>query len=317
MYQVGHLPLLLHILPIIATNILPLTMQPYRPYRRLHPPPTHNVSTPSGHTTRLGSLDIRCSQVALASQFLHHFSLNNTLNHWDHGILFISNSYDHEPPDFRTTWRHLLKGRNKASFVNLQTSIIKAIAASYNTTRCNTTSAPFWWLLLHLDMLIFAPSTSQQRNNDSIQSCIRDRIEAAFAGDIEFLFESAMNVRRLTQNSKATSSSHRCAQRAADADDYRTAVARACASQTIATIGPHNIVHVKKLYTPPVPPRHHPSPAAAHQVYSLPGNICDTILTSKRNKGQRSRHQLRLDRPFYHARQESIFIHKARHPIHI
>ena len=243
------------------------------------------MSTPDDHTLHPTSIDTQSLQVNIATQFLHHFSLNNTLNHWGHGIPFISNTYDHEPPDFRTTWRHLLKGRNKASFVNLQTSIIRAIVASYTSTTCNTTSAPFWWLLLHLDMLIFAPSTSQQRNNDSIQSCIRDRIEAAFAGDIEFLFESAMNVRRLTQNSKATSSSHRCAQRAADADDYRTAVARACASQTVATIGPHNIAHVKKLYTAPVPPRHHPPPTAAHQVYSLPGNICDTIMTSKRNKG--------------------------------
>ncbi len=134
-------------------------------------------------------------------------------------------------------------------------------------------------------MLIFAPSTSQQRHTESIQNCIRDRIEAAFAGDIEYLFESAMAVRRLTQNSKSTSTSHRCAQRAADADDYHTTVARACTSQTVATIGPHNITHLHKLYTPPVPNRNHPAPTVPHQTYSLPGNICDTILTSKRNKG--------------------------------
>jgi hypothetical protein len=56
-------------------------------------------------------------------------------------------------------------------------------------------------------------------------------------------------------------------------------------SQTVATIGPHNIAHVHKLYTPPVPNRNHTAPTAPHQTYSLPGNICDTILTSKQNKG--------------------------------
>jgi len=104
-------------------------------------------------------------------------------------------------------------------------------------------------------MLIFAPSTKQQRNDDSIQECIRDRIEATFSGDIAYLYDSAMAVNRLSQNSRSTSSSNRCAQRAADSDDYRTAVARACSSQTIATIGPSNISHVNKLYTPPVPDR--------------------------------------------------------------
>jgi hypothetical protein len=221
------------------------------------------MSTPDDHTLHPTSIDTLSLQVNIATQFLHHFSLNNTLNHWGHGIPFISNTYDHEPPDFRTTWRHLLKGRNKASFVNLQTSIMRAIVASYTSTTCNTTSAPFWWLLLHLDMLIFAPSTSQQRNNDSIQSCIRDRIEAAIAGDIEFLFESAMNVRRLTQNSKATSSSHRCAQRAADADDYRTAVWRAHArlrlsQRSVRTTSPMSRNYTLHRY--PLDTIHHPPP---------------------------------------------------------
>ena len=94
-----------------------------------------------------------------------------------------------------------------------------------------------------------------------------------------------MRVKRLTQNSKPTTSPSRCAQRAADSDDYRTAVARACSSQTIATIGPDNITHVDKLYTPPVPDRLHPEPSLhiPHQDYTLPGDICHTIFTSKQS----------------------------------
>jgi hypothetical protein len=248
-----------------------------------HPAPPHTLPTTRGQD----STSHPTTPFDLATHILQHFSNSQTANHWEHGLGFISRTYDHEPPDFRTTWRHLLKGRNKASFFNLQSSIIHAIATSYSTADSNAISAPFWWLLLHLDMLIFAPSTSEQRGHESIQSCICDRIAAAFAGDIEYLFESAMQVKRLTQNSKSTSTSHRCAQRAADSDDYRTAVSRACVSQSIATIGPDNIKHVNKLYTEPVPDRGHPLPAIAtqHQLYALPGNICETILTSKRNKG--------------------------------
>jgi hypothetical protein len=198
------------------------------------------------------------SPLEIASHTLHCFSHTSVVNHWEHGLTFISNTYDHEPPDFRTTWRHFLKSRYKASFFNLKTSIISAITASYSASPSNATLAPFWWLLLHLDMLIFAPSTTQQCNNVPIQSCIHYRIAAAFARDIKYLFKMAMSVRRLTQNFKSTSTSHQCTQRAADSDGYHTAVSRACGTHTIATIGPDNITHVNKLYTQPIPNRGHP-----------------------------------------------------------
>jgi len=108
-------------------------------------------------------------------------------------------------------------------------------------------------------MLILAPPTKEQQNHISIGHTIRDRINAAYCGDIAFLFHSAMQVRRLKQNSCPTYTGHnRSAKQAADNDEYRTAVSRACASQFIATIGPTNISHVKKLYTPTVPTLYFP-----------------------------------------------------------
>ena len=123
---------------------------------------------------------------------------------------------------------------------------------------------------------------------DFESATIRDRIDAAFSGDIAFLFDSAMQVRRLKQNSSSTYiNPHGSAQLAADNDDFRTAVSRACASQSIATIGPQNILHVEKLYTQPVPPLGHPPPSSCtpHQSYCLPGDICDTIRHAAKNKG--------------------------------
>ena len=138
-------------------------------------------------------------------------------------------------------------------------------------------------------MLIFAPSSKAQRNQVSIGLTIRDWIDAAYCGDIAFLFNSAMNVKQLTQNTQPTHTDfNQSAQRAADNDEYRTAVSQACTSQSIATIGPDNLIHVKKLYTPTVPPLGHPhhSSYPTHQTYSLPGHICDTIQHSARNKLQ-------------------------------
>jgi hypothetical protein len=165
--------------------------------------------------------------------------------------------------------------------------IIHAIVVS--TTNCSTIddTAPFWWLLLHLDMLIFAPSTRKQRSDSSIQNTIRDRIDAASSGDIAYLFNLAMNVQRLTQNTcPAYIGKNRSAQLAADNNEYHTAVSLACSSQSIATIGSHNISHVNKLYTQPVPPRNHqhPTTSTSSQPFSLPGDICKTILQSAKNK---------------------------------
>jgi hypothetical protein len=207
-----------------------------------------------------------------------------------HVLDFITSVYDHEPPDFSTTWRHFLRSCNKSAFCNLQlqASIIRAIVVS--NTNCPTIddTAPFWWLLLHLDMLIFAPSTRKQRSDSSIQNTIRDCIDAEFSGDIAYLFNSAMNVKRLTQNTRpAYIGKNRSAQLAADNDEYRTAVLLACSSQSVATIGSHNISHINKLYTQPVPPRNHqqPTPSRSSQPFSLPGNICKTILHAAKNKG--------------------------------
>ena len=137
-------------------------------------------------------------------------------------------------------------------------------------------------------MLIFVPSTHKQRSDSSIQNTIRDRINAASSGDIAYLFNSAMNVQRLTQNTRpAYIGKNRSAQLAADNDEYHTAVSLACSSQYIATIGSHNISHINKLYTQPVPPRNHQHPATStpSQPFSLPGDICKTILHAAKNKG--------------------------------
>ncbi len=127
------------------------------------------------------------SPLSLSTRLLHQFSPPNTTNHWEHGLDFIDSVYHHEPPDFRTTWRHLIRSRNLSAFSNLQASIIRAIVEANTTCNSIDSSAPFWWLLFHLDMLIFAPSTKEQRNHISIGHTIRDRINAAYCGDIAFL----------------------------------------------------------------------------------------------------------------------------------
>jgi hypothetical protein len=102
--------------------------------------------------------------------------------------------YSHKLPNFCTTWRHFLRSHSKSTFCNLQAAIIQATLTSSTTSTNIDDTAPFWWLLLHLDMLIFAPLTRKQQNNSSIQETIHDRIDAALSGDIAYLHHSAMQV---------------------------------------------------------------------------------------------------------------------------
>jgi hypothetical protein len=147
--------------------------------------------------------------------------------------------------------------------------------------------APFWWLLFHLDMLVLAPSTFTQSNNQSIHNIIKHRINAIFSGDIEYVYEMAMSCTRHSQNTAPTSLGHhnRTAQKAADSDQFRTAVQRATTATSVASINTSNIALVNKLNTRPVPDQRHPPPPPPHQTYPLPGDICTTIRHANHHKG--------------------------------
>jgi len=63
----------------------------------IHPPPLSPPPVPTEPPS---------TPFAISSHLLHSHSPAHTTNHWAHGLHFISSVYDHEPPDFRTTWRH-------------------------------------------------------------------------------------------------------------------------------------------------------------------------------------------------------------------
>ena len=104
-------------------------------------------------------------------------------NNWSTGINYILENYNNNPPHFRSTWRHLLRGNNKARSNLLLTQIIKALLASHTINE----SAPFWWLLFHFDMLILAPTPKHQRDNMTNTAIISQRLLDLQCGNIEAL----------------------------------------------------------------------------------------------------------------------------------
>ena len=87
-------------------------------------------------------------------------------------------------------------------------------------------------------MLILAPTTTAQ-NNNTIQPTISDRITAFQSGNIQELYDTAMSCNRLSTNTDPTRRSHiETAQKAADSDQMKIAVNRACTTATVAKINP-------------------------------------------------------------------------------
>ena len=243
-----------------------------------HPPPTPLPAAQSNPTPTSPS-----TPLDVCTTHFHSNADDYSHNLWHHGIPFIMEHTAHHPPDFRSTWRRHLRKKNKSRFLRLQAQTIHAISTAYTHS---IDSTPFWWLLFHLDMLILAPSTTAERSNNSIPQTIHDRINSIFSGDIEYVYNMAMRCTRHSQNINPTSASHNStAQRAADSDQFRTAIACSTTSTSIAPIDNSNINIVRKLYTQPVPPQHYPNKPPPPQTYSLPGDICTTILHASRHKG--------------------------------
>jgi hypothetical protein len=217
---------------------------------------------------------------------LFHSPGNDHLtNNWNSGIDFIINNYNHgNIPHFRSTWRRFLTGNNKTHFYNTMATIIHCILHSHTLNN----SAAFWWLLLHFEMLILAPTDKTSQQHSSVKSIIRTRLTEFQRGNIEHLLSQTLtNTNWNDTNPRPTErTGNKAAQLAADSDNYRTAMTRACTFNKIATINDSNMPIVNKLYPDPIPDQHHTS---THHVkiqdLSLPGDICQTIRNSKRKKG--------------------------------
>eukprot|EP00956_Cyclotella_meneghiniana_P015018 scaffold22773_cov35-Cyclotella_meneghiniana.AAC.1 len=156
---------------------------------------------------------------------------------------------------------------------------------------------PFDWLLFHLELLIFSPF---QNTQESINNCVKRRLQLFAAGHIEQLWAEVLQVVSRPPGSAppkptSTKSINKAAQAAADVYNYRTAYARATANTPIAIINQATLQNtVRKLYPAPIPPSLRPpkapvrptstTPHPATPHFELPGDIIKTIRQAPRGK---------------------------------
>lgn len=210
---------------------------------------------------------------------------NHRTNNWNIGSEYILSNYNNDPPHFRSTWRRHLNGNNLTRFNKLMSTIIMTIVESTPTNKSDI----FWWILFHMDMLILAPTPKPQRDNLSMKAIISQRLRDLQCGNIEHLIQDTTFNNNWNKHSPRPTDrvGDMSAQIAADEDNYRTAITRACAFNKIATIDKSNKKTVLSLYPEPVTPTNQPrtNHTPNNQVLHLPGDICNTIRKSGRNKG--------------------------------
>ena len=239
----------------------------------------HSTTTPPPNDQHMNSFD------EYSNIIFHRPGSEHLTNNWNSGVEFILNNYDSPRPHFRSSWRRFLRGKNKTIFYRTMSLIITAILKSTTTNEAE----PFWWLLLHYEMLILAPYPSNSENNSENKQrlIIRQRLIDFQCGNIEKLLNDTEFNTNWNPSSPRPSyrTGNTAAQIAADEDNYRTAMTRACTFNKIATISDENQQSVEQLY-----PSHRDAlqttlPPTNTNTLHLPGNICDTIRKANRNKG--------------------------------
>ena len=141
------------------------------------------------------------STLALCNQWLLPSAGKGPQGCWGNGLTFIAAHYTHTPPGFRSTFRDLLSKGSRRAFCHLAADIVKCIVASsagYKPQQrgrtCFSLPAPFWWMLFNLEMLVLAPTAQADRDEQSINVRVQERILAFRSGNIKRLFDEAMAV---------------------------------------------------------------------------------------------------------------------------
>ncbi|EJK62496.1 hypothetical protein THAOC_16889 [Thalassiosira oceanica] len=211
---------------------------------------------------------------------------------WEDALQFLA-SPSHQPPAFRTNWYHFLKRRHQHEFYDVFYCIIQAInIASARSDPADTdwksSASGFYWLLVHLEHLILAPTNKTDRNGESIQQTIRRRLAWFRQGRIRDLHAEASRVSSwVNVGDRPARDGRRDAQEAADNDNFKSARDRACNPPPVAQVGNNNFASVTDLYSEPHPPLNlEPPNLDDRQPYHLPGHIAKSIRQSHRRKGK-------------------------------
>ncbi|EJK54751.1 hypothetical protein THAOC_25593, partial [Thalassiosira oceanica] len=244
-------------------------LQHDRTHHPTAPPHTSTHTSPPSHRTHPATppATAPAAQVSLSPPVFPPETDPAQPSSWEDALQFLA-SPSHQPPAFRTNWYHFLKRRHQHEFYDVFYCIIQAInIASARSDPADTdwksSASGFYWLLVHLEHLILAPTNKTDSNGESIQQTIRRRLAWFRQGRIRGLHVEAVRVSSWYPEYKPSYLSYvitnvgdrpardgrQDAQEAADNDNFKSARDRACNPPPVAQVGNNNFASVTDLYS--------------------------------------------------------------------
>ena len=178
---------------------------------------------------------------------------------WKYAIPWIGLNLKPNPTSFRQTLWDKASPKHRRHLATIMLQLMENIpfASSRDEdigTGIEWSATPWWWLIIHLEQLIFAPKPP--KSNDSINKCITRRFAKFHCGLIAELHAEALMIESWspsTKNSKPPSVSEKNVMAALDVDNLRSGYTRLCKEAPVETMHDDNIKIIEALFPPKLP----------------------------------------------------------------
>ena len=180
-------------------------------------------------------------------------------NHWEEGLAWLR-TFTPEEPNFRQSLilkiKHELEDDVTDCFEDILNACVEC-AKKPTDDRYNNTEEynpePIWILPFIFEQLVLCPNPDPPKpghKGTSLRKCITRRLRLFRSGQLELLHREAQMITSKSARSfrESPPSSLKCAQEAADNDNFKSAYARIVKHMPIAPIGPENENILRALF---------------------------------------------------------------------
>ena len=199
------------------------------------------------------------TNLALVTKHLFHLVDSVHTNHWEEGLLWLRD-IDLEEPSFRQSLILKIKHELEDDVTDCFEEVLKVCVESakrpsdnnlIGTEEYNIES--LWILPFIFEQLILCPNPDQPREGHkgtSLRQCITRRLRLFRSGQLKLLYDESKCIQSKSAKSfrESPPETHKCAQEAADNDNFKSAYARLVKYMPIAPINEVNIPILKKLF---------------------------------------------------------------------
>ena len=185
-------------------------------------------------------------------------------NKWPEAVPWIAAHTAPTPTSFRQSLWDKTPPNQKHIVATILCDLFSILPTCHHRLDRDTTgpewdTTPWWWLIIHLEQLLLAPSPKESRKETHIPNLIRRRISMFRSGWIQALYDEAHAVTSLTQRERENTLRHKPPSvtedvlHAANNNNFKSAYNRLCKDTPVASVHQDNIQYIQALFPPATP----------------------------------------------------------------